>query len=72
MGERGGCAGGPSPSSLNRGFSRAVIQECMFRLRDMGVRNAYIGGYSPVAIALYGSLGHVDELKCFVYEMAAT
>jgi hypothetical protein len=44
----------------------------MRRLRDMGIRDAYIGGYSPEAIALYGSLGHVSELKCFVYEMAAT
>lgn len=54
-----------------RGFARAVIQECMYRLRDMGIRNAYIGGYSPEAIALYRSLGHVDELKCFAYERAA-
>ena len=53
-----------------RGFSRAVIQECMRRLRDMGMRDAYIGGYSPEAIALYGSLGHDSELKCFVYEKA--
>jgi GNAT superfamily N-acetyltransferase len=52
-----------------RGFSRAVIQECMRRLRDMGIRDAYIAGYSPEALALYGSLGHAGELKCFVYEM---
>jgi hypothetical protein len=44
----------------------------MRRLRDMGIRDAYIGGHSPEAIALYGSLGHASELKCFVYEMAAT
>jgi hypothetical protein len=44
----------------------------MRRLRAMGIRDAYIGGYSPEAIALYGSLGHDSELKCFVYEMAAT
>jgi len=55
-----------------RGFARAVIQECLYRLRDMGMRNAYIGGYSPEAIALYSSLGHVDEVKCFAYERAAT
>src|SRR5512133_1216918 len=45
-----------------RGFARAVIQECLYRLRDMGIHNAYITGYSPAAIALYGSLGAVDEL----------
>jgi hypothetical protein len=49
----------------------AVIQECMRRLRDMGIRDAYIAGYSPEALALYGSLGHDSELKCFVYEMGA-
>ncbi len=52
----------------HRGFARAVIQECLYRLRDMGIQNAYITGYSPEAIALYGSLGAVDELKSLVYE----
>ena len=55
-----------------RGFARAVIQECLCRLRDMGLRSAYITGYSPEAIALYGSLGAVGEMKSFVYEMAAS
>jgi GNAT superfamily N-acetyltransferase len=59
-------------SFRKRGFARAVIQECLDRLRDMGVRSAYITGYSPEAIALYGSLGAVDEQKSFVYEMAAS
>lgn len=53
-----------------RGFARAVIQECLYRLKDMGIHNAYITGYSPGAIALYGSLGAVDETKSFVYEIA--
>ncbi|MBE0696546.1 MAG: GNAT family N-acetyltransferase, partial [Anaerolineaceae bacterium] len=51
-----------------RGFARAVIQECLYRLREMGMRSAYITGYSPEAIALYGSLGAVDEVKAYVYE----
>src|SRR5512133_2483065 len=51
-----------------RGFARAVIQECLYRLKDIGLRSAYITGYSPQAIALYGSLGAVDEVKSFVYE----
>jgi GNAT superfamily N-acetyltransferase len=54
-----------------RGFARVVIQECLYRLRDMGLRNAYITGYSPEAVALYGSLGAVGELSGFVYEMDA-
>ena len=52
-----------------RGFARAVIQECLYRLRDIGLRSAYITGYSPQAIALYGSLGAVDEVKSYCYNM---
>ena len=54
-----------------RGFAKAVIQECLYRLRDLGIRDAYITGYSPSAIALYGSLGAADEFKSFVYESPA-
>lgn len=54
-----------------RGFARAVIQECLYRLRDLGIRNAYITGYSLEALALYASLGAVDEVKAFYYEMNA-
>lgn len=46
-----------------RGFARAVIQECLARLRRMGLRSAYITGYSREAIALYGSMGAVDETE---------
>ena len=53
-----------------RGFARAVIQECLYRLKDMGIHNAYITGYSPEALALYGSLGAVDEVKAFFYELS--
>lgn len=51
-----------------RGFARAAIQECLYRLKEMGLRTAYITGYSPAAIALYGSLGAVGEMRCFVYQ----
>lgn len=51
-----------------RGFARAVIQECLYRLRDMGMRQAFLSGYSPEAIALYDSLGHTEELSCSTYE----
>ncbi len=53
-----------------RGFARAAILACMDRLREMGFRTAYITGYSPGAIALYGSLGHVGETVCFEYRLA--
>lgn len=52
-----------------RGFARAVIQECLCRLKEIGIHNAYITGYSPGAIALYGSLGAADEFKSFIYEL---
>lgn len=54
-----------------RGFARAAIQECLYRLKAMGMHNAYITGYSEAAIALYGSIGAVDEVKSFFYEMPA-
>ncbi len=52
-----------------RGFARAAIQECLYRLKDMGIHNAYITGYSQAAIALYGSIGAVDEVKAFFCEL---
>ncbi len=54
-----------------RGFARAAIQECLYRLKAMGIYNAYITGYSREAIRLYGSLGAVDEVKSFYYEVPA-
>ena len=53
----------------HHGFARAVIQECLFRLKLMGIHSAYITGYSEAAIALYGSLGAIDEVKNFYYEI---
>jgi GNAT superfamily N-acetyltransferase len=52
-----------------RGFARAVIQESLYRLKHMGTHNAYITGYSEAAIAPYGSLGAVDEVKEYYYEI---
>jgi GNAT superfamily N-acetyltransferase len=54
-----------------RGLARAVIQECLYRLKAMGMQNAYITGYSPEAVALYGSLGAEDEVRSYAYEAAA-
>ena len=57
-------------SFRRRGFARAVIQECLYRLRDMGMNKAYITGYSTAAIALYASLGLGEQSTSFIYEMA--
>lgn len=54
-----------------RGFARAAIQECLYRLKAMGIHNAYITGYSEAAITLYGSIGAIDEVKNFYYEIPA-
>ena len=50
------------------GFARAAIIECLHRLKGMGIRSAYIAGYSEAAVALYGSLGAVNEQRAFIYE----
>jgi GNAT superfamily N-acetyltransferase len=55
-----------------RGFARAVIQECLYRLRDMGLRRARITGYSPEAVALYGSLGAQERTESLVYKHTTT
>lgn len=57
-------------SFRQRGFARAVIQECLVRLQEMGMRKAYITGYSEAAIKLYASLGAAQESRAFVYETA--
>ncbi|MBN1259330.1 MAG: GNAT family N-acetyltransferase, partial [Anaerolineae bacterium] len=51
-----------------RGFARAVILECLYRLRDIGMQRAYITGYSPGAIALYRSLGHVAQTESLIFK----
>ncbi len=53
-----------------RGFARTVTAECLNRLAEYGLRNAYITGYDPEAIALYRSLDATEEQQSFVYERA--
>lgn len=54
-----------------RGFARATIHACLRRLREMGLARAYIAGYSPEALALYGSLGSIDRRTCWIYRQSA-
>ena len=51
-----------------RGLARVVIQECLYRLKAMGMKQAYITGYSEGAIALYGSLGAGERSEYFIYK----
>jgi GNAT superfamily N-acetyltransferase len=51
-----------------RGFARAVVQECLYRLRDMYLERAYITGYSREAIGLYGSLGAQHRTERLLYK----
>jgi GNAT superfamily N-acetyltransferase len=53
-----------------RGFARAVIQECLFRLKEMGLRRVAITGYDPGAIALYASFGVAEEARFYIYATA--
>lgn len=55
-----------------RGLARAAIHACLRRLRGLGLTRAYIAGYSPEALALYGSLGAVDRRSCWTYRQAPT
>ena len=57
-------------SFRKRGFARAVIQECLNRLRDIGLRKVYITGYSAAAMALYASLGAGEKSANYIYETA--
>lgn len=54
-----------------RGFARAAILACMGRLREMGMRHAFITGYSAAAIGLYGALGPAETHRCLIFEQAA-
>jgi GNAT superfamily N-acetyltransferase len=54
-----------------RGFGRVVIQECLYRLRDIGMQKAYITGYSEAAVGLYSSLGARERTESLIYKQAA-
>ena len=54
-----------------RGFARAVILECLYRLQEMGLRQAYIAGYSTAAVGLYTSIGSTERSTFYIYEEAA-
>lgn len=52
-----------------KGLAQAVITECMRRLRDEGIKFAYISGLSVEAINLYGKFEFVSSRNWFSYSM---
>lgn len=54
-----------------RGLARVVSLACLHRLQAMGMRRAYITGYSEAAVALYASLGESERKTFYLYEMVA-
>lgn len=50
-----------------QGLAKVVIQECLYRLKAIGVKKAHITGYSEAAIALYGSFGAQEQTEFFIY-----
>jgi ribosomal protein S18 acetylase RimI-like enzyme len=51
-----------------RGFARIVIQKCLSRLKEMGIKKAHITGYSEGAIALYSALSTQVNTEFFIYK----
>jgi len=49
------------PAHRKRGLARAVILECLHRLKRMGCKTAFVGGYSVPANALYFSVMGADH-----------
>lgn len=61
---------GTHPDYRQRGFGKSVISACFNRLKEQGVRTAYITGFSAEANALYQSLHPVEitPMHSYVYE----
>jgi GNAT superfamily N-acetyltransferase len=51
-----------------RGLARVVIQACLVRLQEMGMKQAHITGYSEGAIALYRSLRSSKQTEYWIYQ----
>lgn len=54
-----------------RGFAKALIIECLHRLKDMGFKTAGITGFGKEAIKLYGSLGASEKMESFIFELGS-
>lgn len=54
-----------------QGLGEAVIRACFQRLRQRGIRRAYITGYSSTANALYQKIGPCWQKQWFHYMLGA-
>ena len=52
-----------------KGYAQAVIIECMRKLRDEGIKHAYITGYSEEAIGLYGKFEFAKSRNWYGFSM---
>lgn len=52
----------------NQGFSKMVITEAMSRLKDEGIKYAYLSGWNDTTIHLYKSFGPHQTLKIFNFK----
>lgn len=52
----------------NQGFSRMVITEAMRRLKDEGIKYAYLSGWNDTTIHLYKSFGPHQSLKIYNFK----
>lgn len=51
-----------------QGLARVIIQECLYRLKEMRYKKAHITGYSEGAIALYDSLGAQNRTEFYIFK----
>lgn len=58
---------GTHPDYRQRGFGKAVISACFNRLKQQGIKTAYITGFSAEANALYQSLMPVEIFPIHSY-----
>jgi len=59
---------GIDPSHQRKGLGRALLTEGLGRLQKVGATLATVGGYSPAANGLYGSVMGSDHRKIFAWE----
>ncbi|HAS73713.1 MAG TPA: hypothetical protein DCS67_06175 [Clostridiales bacterium UBA8960] len=53
----------------NQGFSKMVITEAMKRLKNEGIRRAYLSGWNDTTIHLYKSFGQHETLDITTFKL---
>jgi predicted N-acetyltransferase YhbS len=52
---------GTDPAHQRKGLATAVMTEGLRRLKELGARRAFVGGYEPRTYALYGEATNFRE-----------